>query len=149
MYLRKIILDKIRCFKDFEIEFDLSGKKPAVNVIVGDNATGKTALLRSIAIGMCDESSAAGLMRESEEGYIRRGEKHAKIIIELIGEDLSVKIIPVKFIVLKQILRKFLSVMSPMNKSVKQLTLIKISLGIVFLSALMELVEALQEHVIL
>jgi len=52
-------------------------------MLVGDNAVGKTALLRCIAVGLCDESSAAGLMKESEEGYIRRSEKAGKIIVEL------------------------------------------------------------------
>ena len=49
---------------------------------MGDNAAGKTTLLRSIAIGLCDESSAAGLLKESDTGYIRRGAKQAEITIE-------------------------------------------------------------------
>jgi hypothetical protein len=87
MYISKITLQDVRCFAELEIEFDLSGKTPGMNMIVGDNATGKTALLRSIAMGMCDESSAAGLMKESEEGYIRQGEEGAKITIDLIDKD--------------------------------------------------------------
>jgi len=73
MYISRVKIEKIRCFDDIEILFDLKGEKSPWTMIVGDNATGKTSLLRSIAIGLCDESSAAGLLKESEEGYIRRG----------------------------------------------------------------------------
>jgi predicted ATP-binding protein involved in virulence len=83
VYIKKIILKNIRCFKDVEISYDLSGNVPPWTVIVGDNSAGKTTLLRSIAIGLCDESSAAGLLKESDSGYVRSGEKEGKIIIEL------------------------------------------------------------------
>jgi len=83
MYIKKIFLKNIRCFKEIEISYDLSGDAPPWTVIVGDNAAGKTTLLRSIAIGLCDESSAAGLLKESDSGYVRYGEKEGKIIIDL------------------------------------------------------------------
>jgi AAA15 family ATPase/GTPase len=86
MYIKKIVLENIRCFEHIEIEFDLSGKMPPWTVVVGDNAAGKTTLLRSIAIGLCDESSAAGLLKESDSGYVRYGEKEGSIIIDLVGD---------------------------------------------------------------
>jgi len=84
MYIKKIVLKNIRCFEDLEIEFDLSGKTPPWTVIVGDNATGKSTLLRSIALGLCDEASAAGLLKESDSGHVRFGEKEGKIVIVLV-----------------------------------------------------------------
>lgn len=88
MYIKKIFLKNIRCFKDMEISYDLSGDAPPWTVIVGDNAAGKTTLLRSIAIGLCDESNAAGLMKESDSGYVRYGKKirEGSIIIDLVGD---------------------------------------------------------------
>lgn len=84
MYISNVHLRNIRCFVNLELSFDLGGPRPPWTVILGDNATGKTALLRSIALGLCDESSAAGLMKESDEGYIRRGQNEpARITIEL------------------------------------------------------------------
>lgn len=85
MYISRVQIENVRCFTNIELSFDLEGDTPPWTMIVGDNATGKTALLRSIAIGLCDESSAAGLLKESEEGYIRRGkeEKAAIITIDL------------------------------------------------------------------
>ncbi len=83
MYIRNVTIKNIRCFKKLRLSFELAGQRPPWTVLVGDNATGKTTLLRSIAIGLCDETSAAALMRESDEGYIRRDEDEAFISIEL------------------------------------------------------------------
>src|ERR1700674_4901291 len=65
LYLKKIVLENVRCFK--KLDFDLTARRnrPRMwGVILGDNGVGKTTLLRSIAMGMCDEASAAGLLRE-------------------------------------------------------------------------------------
>lgn len=84
MYISKVHLRNIRCFADLKLSFDPGENHLPWTVVVGDNATGKTALLRSIALGLCDESSAAGLMKESDEGYIRRDQDQpGSIIIEL------------------------------------------------------------------
>jgi len=84
LYLKRVYIENVKCFPTIELEFDLSGNTVPWTVILGDNATGKTGLLRAIALGLCDESSAAGLMKESDEGYIRRGvENDAKIVLEL------------------------------------------------------------------
>ncbi len=91
LYIKRVYLKHIRCFEKLTIEFDLSGDNPPWTVILGDNATGKTALLRSIAIGLCDESSAAGLMKESDEGYVRRGETKGLIIVELVDKKKRTK----------------------------------------------------------
>lgn len=81
MYITRVKITNIRCFRDIDISFDVETDKIPWTMLIGDNATGKTALLKSIAIGLCDESSAAGLLRESDEGYIRRGSKEPGIIL--------------------------------------------------------------------
>lgn len=83
MYISRIHLKNIRCFKDLTINLENNGLPILWTVFLGDNATGKTTLLRSIAIGLCDESSAAGLLRESDQGYIRRKCKEGLIEISL------------------------------------------------------------------
>lgn len=85
MYLSRIRLRNVRCFESLDLRLDVSTAPTPWSVIVGDNATGKTALLRSIAIGLCDEASAAGLMKESDEGYIRRGCRKASITLDLVS----------------------------------------------------------------
>jgi predicted ATP-binding protein involved in virulence len=92
MYIKKIVLKNIRCFKHIEISYDLTGNAPPWTVIVGDNAAGKTTLLRSIAIGLCDESSAAGLLKESDSGYVRHDKKKGEIIIDLSEADKNYQI---------------------------------------------------------
>ena len=84
MYISQIRLDDVRCFGDgFAIDLEKNGEPVLWTSILGNNATGKTTLLRSIAIGLCDEASAAGLLKESDQGYIRRGKSKATIKITL------------------------------------------------------------------
>ena len=88
LQLRRVCLRDIKCFTQVELEFSHDSDQPPWSVIVGDNATGKTALLRSIALGLCDESSAAGLMKESEEGYLRRdADGDGMITVDLVDPD--------------------------------------------------------------
>ncbi len=83
MYITRVRLKNIRCFEKIDLKFDLKGPKLPWTLILGDNATGKTALLRAIAIGLCDEPSAAGLIKESDEGYIKRGKDSGWIEISV------------------------------------------------------------------
>jgi len=86
LYVSKVQLTNIKCFGQASLEIDHGGQGAPWTVVVGDNASGKTALLRSLALGLCDESSAAGLMKESDEGYVRRGEQGGEIVIELVDK---------------------------------------------------------------
>lgn len=40
--MKRLVIDNFRCYRHFEIEF-----KPRVNLVVGDNASGKTSLLKA------------------------------------------------------------------------------------------------------
>lgn len=82
LYVASVRLVNIKCFAEAELRFDHGGETP-LTVVVGDNATGKTVILRSLALGLCDQTSAAGLMKESDEGYIRRPERKGLIDLEL------------------------------------------------------------------
>lgn len=83
LYISRVRLTNIRCFDSLDIRLREPGRSVGWTALVGDNATGKSTLLRSIAMGLCDEASAAGLLKESDEGYIRRGKDTAVIDIEL------------------------------------------------------------------
>jgi hypothetical protein len=96
MYITKIRLKDVRCFENAEI--DLSDCQPGTSVLIaGNNGIGKSAILRGIAMGLCDRDSAASLLRELEGDFIRkqavekkserRGEKNAVIEIELVDEE--------------------------------------------------------------
>src|SRR4030042_1079759 len=80
MYIKKIFLKNIRSFEEFTLEFEKSSSSV---LIVGDNGEGKSTLLRSIAMGLCDESSAAALFRELRGRFVRRGKKKEDTFIDL------------------------------------------------------------------
>lgn len=62
MYITSLKLKDIKCFKNLEYKF--KSQKGASLVIAGDNGDGKSTILRSIAISLCDKWTAAGLLRE-------------------------------------------------------------------------------------
>lgn len=82
MYITRVELENVRCFESLELDF---GKPWSSALIVGDNGDGKSTLLRSIAIGLCDESSASALHRELFGNLVRRGKKTATIRVWLSG----------------------------------------------------------------
>lgn len=70
MYITKITLDKVRCFEDEVI--DLSQCKLGNSVLIaGNNGTGKSAIIRAIAMGLCDRDSAAALLRELSGNFVK------------------------------------------------------------------------------
>ena len=75
MRITNIYLKDIRCFKELNIKLkDKEGIKDWL-ILVGDNGEGKTTLLRSIGIGLCDKASASGLLREIPGEFVRKGAK--------------------------------------------------------------------------
>ena len=69
MYISRVTLKNIRCFEHLELTFD----KPGASIVIfGDNGDGKSTVLRAIAMGLCDENSAAALFRELPGEFVRR-----------------------------------------------------------------------------
>lgn len=85
MHISNVYIKNIGCFKKVDIPFEnkKNGEPYSWNMIVGDNASGKTCLLRCIAIGLCDEASAAALMKELEGNFRRKRAREGEIIISL------------------------------------------------------------------
>ena len=83
LYVQKLTLQDIRCFEHLEIEF---GKGESI-VIIGDNGDGKSTVLRALAMGLCDESSASALFRELHGDYVRSDPnvQHGTITVDLGG----------------------------------------------------------------
>ena len=86
MYISKVELTNIRCFESLSINLEHRGKIQLWQTILGDNAVGKSTILKCIAMGLCDESSAAALMKETSGEFIRKGKLDASIQITLKGE---------------------------------------------------------------
>jgi len=63
MYIKKIEITNIRCIDHFEMTFD----HPAGwHVLIGDNGSGKSSILRSIALGLIGTDQILGLGRKSQ-----------------------------------------------------------------------------------
>ncbi len=78
--IRRLVLENVRCFESLDLAVaDGSGWI----TVLGDNAAGKSTLLRSLALGLCPESDAAALMRELPGNMIREGASSGTIRIEL------------------------------------------------------------------
>jgi hypothetical protein len=89
MYITKITLDNVRCYEYAELDFGDDGNSL---VLCGDNGSGKTSVLRSIALGLCDHISAGALLRDLPGDFIRKtGQRNreAVITIELISNALK------------------------------------------------------------
>lgn len=85
LYISGIRLHNIRCFRK-NVVIDLtqpSHGKPSWTLILGDNGTGKTTILRCIAMCLCDETSASGLLTELTGAVIRHGCTDAFIELRL------------------------------------------------------------------
>lgn len=64
LYIRRMVLENIRCFQHLELEFNAPGKFRPMTMLLGDNGVGKTTVLRCLALGLCDETGASALTKE-------------------------------------------------------------------------------------
>ena len=72
MYLTKVVLDNVRCFEHLELDLRPDGRMTqSWGLILGDNGVGKTTVLRSIAMALCDRTSASGLLGELYGDWVR------------------------------------------------------------------------------
>ena len=84
-YLSKVALRNIKCLPE-EVTFAIpppSAERPSWTLVLGDNGTGKTSILRCIAISLCDEIAAPALLAELPGDMIRTGQERAEIEVEL------------------------------------------------------------------
>ena len=85
-YISRIRLSNIKCFEEVEINLSQPSQDNASwTLLLGDNGTGKTSLLRSIAMCLCDQTGASGLLTELSGNIIRNGCEKAEIELELVS----------------------------------------------------------------
>ena len=84
MKILHLHIKNIKCFKEVDISFKNEEKWA---LIVGNNGQGKTTILRSLALGLCDESGASGLLAELHGGILRDDEKTGFIEVTLKDES--------------------------------------------------------------
>ncbi len=83
LYISKLVIKNIKCFDTISIDLEKDGKPVLWTVVLGDNAVGKSTLLKSVAMGLCDETTAAALMKESQGGFLRKDKGDGSIEITL------------------------------------------------------------------
>ncbi len=97
MYIKKIFLKNIRCFKELDLTFTCPEDGCKFILFLGPNGVGKTTILRSIALGLCDETSAAGLISELDGDIVRHDQNVTEGIIKIeLGEKNSNKSFTIK-----------------------------------------------------
>ncbi len=87
MYLRRVVLENVRGFDQLDFRFDRSSGTPAGwTVITGENGSGKTALLKAIALALVGPD-AARVLQPSLKGWIRNGCTEAVIALEITADE--------------------------------------------------------------
>ncbi len=82
--LARLRLAGIRGFRELEVDLrDEAGRPRKSLLIIGQNGTCKTTLLRAIAIGLCDGSDANALAALPHGGFVSRDAESAKIKLDL------------------------------------------------------------------
>jgi energy-coupling factor transporter ATP-binding protein EcfA2 len=81
MYLRKLRLENIRGFDELELDLSEPSGVRLWTVLIGANGTGKTTLLRTIAIGLAAESDANAMLASPIGALVKDGRKFGDITL--------------------------------------------------------------------
>jgi predicted ATP-binding protein involved in virulence/nucleoside phosphorylase len=83
LIVSRVEIHNIRCFQHIIIDLDCNKQHHYWTMILGDNAVGKSTFLKSIALGLCNESDAIALIKEMPGDFLRKGAEKGSIIIHL------------------------------------------------------------------
>ncbi len=77
-YINSINIKNIRSIASFQMNFE-KGKEAGWHILIGDNGSGKTTVLRAIAAGLMGEVRSLYVLQPKPKDWIRKGEKEASI----------------------------------------------------------------------
>lgn len=90
MFLQRIVLDNVRSIEHLDLSLrDAAGDTRGWTFLLGENGTGKTTLLRSIALVLAGSDALPELLGDPAD-WVRQGESQARIRAELVtaaGEE--------------------------------------------------------------
>ncbi len=81
MPLRRLRVENVRSLRSVDIDFSSQDANRQWTVLLGENGTGKSTLLRCIALAMAGSDAVAELFREPS-AWVRNGETHASVDLE-------------------------------------------------------------------
>ncbi len=87
LYVESIELQNIRCFSSLKISFVELENVALSNVVLGGNASGKSTLLRCLAVGLCNETDATALLATLPGDFINSDAIEGVIKVELCRRD--------------------------------------------------------------
>ena len=80
MFLKSIRIDNVRAIADLELDFDgEDGGARKWTLLLGENGTGKSTILRCIALLLCGRDALAELLGRDPSSWIRSGRTGARI----------------------------------------------------------------------
>ncbi len=83
MFLKSLELENVRCFEHLFVDFDLpGGSNRKWSVILGENGTGKSTLLRSLALVLAGSDALSELLGNPAD-WIRIGSSEARITAKI------------------------------------------------------------------
>ncbi len=81
MYLREVTIRNIRSIRKFHLELSLA-ECPGWHVLLGDNGSGKSTIIRSMALGLTGPTEAAAL-RQNWRDWLRTDEDEGSIELSI------------------------------------------------------------------
>lgn len=85
MYIKSIEINKVRSIDKFKMEFE---QYPGWHVLIGDNGSGKSTIIRSIALALMEESDVYALsLLEDFIKWLHPDEKKAEISLSIIRDN--------------------------------------------------------------
>ena len=87
MYVKSVLIDSIKNFDKVEFDFERPGKTfPGWTVFVGGNSSGKSTILRAIALALLGPDEGRQLMGNTT-GWIKDGKSKATVIAKLTWDE--------------------------------------------------------------
>lgn len=87
MYVRRVVIGDLKGFRELDFAFEREdGCYAGWSVITGENASGKTALLKAIALALVGPDTAR-ILQPNLKGWIRSGCSRASIEVEVVPKE--------------------------------------------------------------